>query len=86
MIMGRQMYYSTNGKDCEQATQSPRAQATERDKKPTCLYQVMGKQREWEGPVQMSTSVKGKLVPKAEDGPCTIAGKEGWDPRVQSRP
>lgn len=46
----------------------------------------MGKQREWEGPVQMSTSVKGKLVPKAEDGPCTIAGKEGWDPRVQSRP
>lgn len=46
----------------------------------------MGKQREWEGPVQMSTSVKGKLVPKAEDGPRTIAGKEGWAPLMQSGP
>lgn len=40
----------------------------------------MGKQREWEGPVQMSTLVKGKLVPRVEDGPHCNSWKGGLGP------
>lgn len=81
------MYYSTNGKDCEQSTQSPRAQATEiGTKNPPACIKSWGSRENGRDQFKWAPLSKGKLVPKAEDGPRTIAGKEGWAPRMQSRP